>query len=73
MARKRTVYTLEEIKENYDTSYKLLLFKYHKTLNTKISYKELIENNILNAPPMSIVKIDKGREKIQEMINKNLC
>lgn len=68
MARKRTVYTLEEIKENYDNSSKLLLFKYYKTLDKPISYKELVENNILNAPPFSIVKIE--GEKIKTILNK---
>jgi len=71
MARKRTVYTLEEIKENYSITSKLILFKYYKILDMPITYRELIEKGILKSAPMSIVKIDSEnlKEKIRKIIN----
>ena len=46
MAIKRTVYSLDEIKENFDSNTKLILFKYCKTLKEPISYNRLIQSGI---------------------------
>lgn len=67
MATKRTVYSLEEIKSNFTTDSKLILFKYYKTLINPITYKKLVENKILKNIPMSIVKIDSS--KIEKLVN----
>ncbi len=58
LAKKRTIYSLEEIKSQFDSNSQLILFKYYKTLNNPISYGELIENKILKGAPMSIVEVD---------------
>ena len=64
MAIKRTVYSLEQIKTNFTSSSKLLLFKYYKTLDTPISYESLIKKGILKIPPVSIVQV--SLQKLQE-------
>lgn len=58
MAIKRTVYSLDEIKENFDSNTKLILFKYCKTLKEPISYNRLIQSGILKNAPISIVNIN---------------
>lgn len=58
LASKRTVYSLEEIKSNFSSTTKLILFKYYKTLKNPISYNSLIEHKLLKSVPMSIVKVD---------------
>ena len=63
LATKRTVYSLEEIKSNFDTSLKLILFKYYKTLKEPVTYSSLIENKILKSAPASIVKVDSNLSK----------
>ncbi|MGN1341768.1 MAG: EVE domain-containing protein [Bacilli bacterium] len=67
MATKRTVYSLEEIKSNFTTDSKLILFKYYKTLINPITYKKLVEDKILKNIPMSIVKVDSS--KIKKLVN----
>lgn len=67
MAKKRTVYSLDEIKSNFSSNSKLILFKYYKTLKNPISYNKLIENKILINAPMSIVKVDSN--KIERIVN----
>lgn len=67
MAKKRTVYSLNEIKSNFSSNSKLILFKYYKTLENPISYNKLIENRILINAPMSIVKVDSS--KVEKLVN----
>ncbi len=67
MAIKRTVYSLEEIKANFKSNSKLILFKYYKTLKEPITYNSLIENQLLKNVPISIVKVDSNLAK--KMIN----
>ena len=57
MAVKRTVYSLEQIKSNFSSNSKLLLFKYYKTLDDPISYEVLKQKGILKIPPVSIVQV----------------
>ena len=64
MAVKRTVYSLEQIKSNFSSNSKLLLFKYYKTLDDPISYEVLKQKGILKIPPVSIVQI--SLQKLQE-------
>ncbi|MBQ8891966.1 MAG: hypothetical protein IJ068_03770 [Bacilli bacterium] len=68
MARKRTVYSLKDIKLNFTYNSKLILFKYYQTLNEPIAYNTLIENKILKNAPMSIVKVDVNM--IRQLIDK---
>ena len=63
MAIKRTVYSLKEITLNFTSKSKLILFKYYKTLESPITYKSLVENNLLKKPPMSIVQVDNNLVK----------
>lgn len=63
MAIKRTVYSLEEIKSNFASNSKLILFKYYRTLKEPITYNSLIENKLLKNVPMSIVKVDSDLAK----------
>ena len=63
MAIKRTVYSLEEIKSNFASNSKLILFKYYRTLKEPITFKSLIENKLLKNVPMSIVKADSDLAK----------
>ncbi len=67
MAKKRTVYSLNEIKSNFSSNSKLILFKYYTTLENPISYNKLIENEILINVPISIVKVDSS--KVQKLVN----
>ena len=64
MAVKRTVYSLEQIKSNFSSNSKLLLFKYYKTLDDPISYEVLKQKGILKMPPVSIVQV--SLQKLQE-------
>lgn len=68
MAIKRTVYSLDAIKNSYKPTSKLILFKYYKSLNKPISYDELIEEKIINSVPMSIVKI-KNKNRLKKMLD----
>ena len=63
MAIKRTVYSLEEIKSNFSSNSKLILFKYYRTLKEPITYNNLIKNKLLKNVPMSIVKVDSNLAK----------
>lgn len=63
MAIKRTVYSLEEIKSNFASNSKLILFKYYRTLKEPITYNSLIENKLLKNVPMSIVRVDSNLTK----------
>lgn len=63
MAIKRTVYSLEEIKSNFASNSKLILFKYYRTLKKPITYNSLIETKLLKNVPMSIVKVDSNLAK----------
>lgn len=56
---KRTVYTLKEIEELVaDGPITVILFKYHFPLQRQLSSKELINKEILNGPPQSIMQLD---------------
>ena len=57
MATKRTMYSLEQIKSNFSSNSKLLLFKYYKTLDIPISYEVLKQKGILKMPPVSIIQV----------------
>lgn len=63
IAIKRTVYSLEEIKSNFASNSKLILFKYYRTLKEPITYNSLIKNKLLKYAPMSIVKVDSDLAK----------
>lgn len=63
MAIKRTVYSLEEIKLNFASNSKLILFKYYRTLKKPITYNTLIKSQLLKNVPMSIVKVDSNLVK----------
>lgn len=63
MAIKRTVYSLEEIKLNFASNSKLILFKYYRTLKEPITYNNLIGTKLLKSAPMSIVKVDSNLAK----------
>lgn len=67
MAKKRTVYSLNEIKSIFSSNSKLILFKYYKTLENPIPYNKLIEQKILINVPMSIVKVDTS--KVETLVN----
>ncbi len=63
LAIKRTVYSWEEIKSNFASNSKLILFKYYRTLKEPISYNSIIEHKLLKNVPMSIVKVDSNLSK----------
>lgn len=63
MARKRTVYSLDEIKSNFSSNSKLILFKYYRTLEKSITYTCLKEYKLLKNAPISIVKVDTNLAK----------
>lgn len=63
IAIKRTVYSLENIRSNFVSNSKLILFKYYRTLKEPITYNSLIENKLLKNVPISIVKVDSNLSK----------
>lgn len=58
---KRTVYSLEEIQEMAGGEVKVILFRFVRHLETKLSYARLRSTGIVNGPIQSITKLDRKR------------
>ncbi len=56
---KRTVYSMEEIKDMADKDVKVILFRFIRHLNKHVSFERLKEIDIVKGPIQSITKLDK--------------
>ncbi|HZY24262.1 MAG TPA: GNAT family N-acetyltransferase, partial [Bacteroidales bacterium] len=56
--KNRTVYTPDEIKERIDKEAMLILFMWHFHFLNPLKLKDLMEMEVLKAPPQSITQID---------------
>lgn len=64
IAKKRTVYERNELAEKYPSANsKVIMFKHYMTLDEPISFKELMENKIINGSIQSIINVDTYRMK----------
>ncbi len=57
LTRSRTVYTLQEIKDKVEKQTMLILFRWHFHLPNPLKLNDLINMEILKAPPQSITQI----------------
>lgn len=62
----RTVYSEDELKSKYGKNTYVIEFAYITTLGKKLNYDFCKKNNILETPPMGVVKIE--TEKFQKII-----
>jgi hypothetical protein len=71
---KRSVYSREEIEEMSKKPTKVILFKWHLHFENPLKYKNLFDNQILNGPPQTIIKISHDKYlKIKEEVKINDC
>ena len=65
---KRSVYSSNELKEFSERTNAIILFIYSKKVN-KISFNELMKNNVLNGPPQSIHSVSHDKYlKLKELL-----
>lgn len=57
LAKKRTVYSFNEVEKLYSSKTKVILFKHIISLDEHITYDELIKSKILKGPPQGITEI----------------
>lgn len=61
IVKRRTVYPVKYLKEAYENSYLIIMFKYFINLQVHISLEKAIEENIIKSAPQSIQLLERGK------------
>lgn len=68
---KRTVYSFDEIQRMCSSEVLAISFRFCSMLDVPIQLKELMSNNVLKAPPQSIVRVNQdGVEWLKQQLKK---